>query len=209
MLRVRFTEIYVEEMTEPDDLRKIVNRYITDMPNSLVEAAVNTYLLSRTYSDTRLVDTNGKKPKYSLRSLTRSLLVARNLYSLGLRGMNRAILEGFLLNFFTQIAEGAQRDFFLKFLMKSLNASENLKELSMPMSRPKSYSSDECVLIKPFWLKVGKYPTSDWSKKDQNGFVKYVMTPSIEQYIRNICAAVVSNVAPILLEGPTSVGKTT
>ena len=80
------------------------------------------------------------------------------------------------------------------------------KELNTPPTRPGGKNSDpsEWMLVKPFWLRAGSLPTVDWTKKDAAGITRFVMTKTVEGYIRDLTAAVAAAVAPILLQGPTS-----
>ena len=62
--------------------------------------------------------------------------------------------------------------------------------------------------MKPFWLQSGKLPPNDWAVKDERGITRFVKTVAVSRNIRDLAAAVAASVAPILLQGPTSVGKT-
>jgi midasin len=75
-LRGRFTDLYVEELTDPADLRCVVQGYLRGINNpSLVGDIVAVYLGCRAASEDHLTDSAGQRPRYSLRSLTRSLQV--------------------------------------------------------------------------------------------------------------------------------------
>ena len=214
-LRCRFTEIYADELTDKQDLATVVTGYLSDQGIAPIEDIVSTYLECREMSNSKLEDSAGQRPRFSLRSLTRSLRAANKFMSLGIRPFNRALFEGFLLNFQTLLGEASRiiiwRMLNSKFNVDSRGSASSSKDLSLPFTRPggKKSSADDWVLVKPFWLKVGPNKSNDWCEKDEYGITRFVMTKTVESTIRDIVAAIVSNVAPILLQGPTSVGKTT
>jgi MoxR-like ATPase len=206
LLRTRFTEFYVEELFDPRDLQAIVKRYLPEFSDNLVEQIVSTYAGCRHYADATLTDISGRRIHYSLRSLTRSLLSARKFISIGMKSPSRAIFEGFVLNFYTKIGDPDQKSMLWQYLLSMFGLTEN--NLSSALSRPTDKSAD-WVSVKPFWLRAGKRAQVDWTSKDAAGIVRFVTTKSTEVYLRHIITAIATNVAPILLEGPTSVGKTT
>jgi midasin len=129
---------------------------------------------------------------------------------IGLRPLNRTLFEGFLLNFQT-LLDGSSRSFMWSFLKNSFSVAGNAKELALPPVRPggKRLTAEDWVLVKPFWLRTGSLAPVDWAAKDDRGITRFVPTATVEAAVRNIAAAVAANVAPVLLQGPTSVGKTT
>lgn len=213
-LRSRFTEIFTPEMLDPQDLENVVHKYMADYTGVPVADIVNVYLGCRSASEmsdvVSLADGGGHRPHYSLRSLTRSMRAAKSFTNIGIKPINRALFEGFLLNFQTSLAAESGRQYMWTFLKNSFNAPSE-KELNIPPSRPGGKKSDasEWVLLKPFWLRAGPLGLVDWAEKSETGIRMFVITKTVEQYLRDICAAVAANVAPILLQGPTSVGKTT
>jgi midasin (ATPase involved in ribosome maturation) len=214
-LRSRFTELYCEELTDPQDLRQVVERVLSDdgsvggTMTEHVDDIVSVYLGCRASADVNLVDGSGQRPRFSLRSLTRSLRASKAFMDIGLRPFNRTLFEGFLLNFQT-LLDGNSRNFMWTFLRNSLNVTGNTKELAQPPQRPggKKLTADDWVLVKPFWLRTGKLTPVDWAAKDSRGITKFVLTATVDAAVRNLAAAIAAGVAPVLLQGPTSVGKT-
>jgi midasin (ATPase involved in ribosome maturation) len=213
-LRSRFTELYAEEVKDPQDLRHVVQRVLQDcsIPTSdegQIDTIVSVYLGCRSMAETKLADGAGQRPRFSLRSLTRSLKAAKGFIDVGLRPLNRAIFEGFLLNFHTLLG-GHCRTLMWTFLKKSLGVAGGIRELAIPPSRPggKKLQASDWVLVKPFWLRTGGNTPKDWAEKDERGITRFVLTPTVDAAVRDLAAAVAASVAPILLQGPTSVGKT-
>jgi midasin (ATPase involved in ribosome maturation) len=213
-LRCRFTEIYTEELTDPQDLSLVVQRYLQDVNDAPVQDIVNVYLGCRASCEVgvhSLVDGAGQRPRYSLRSLTRALRAAVRFMQLGLKPLNRALFEGFILNFQTLLGESSKQ-FMRTFLGQSFSISGRGDGNDVPPPRPggKKSNPSDWVLVKPFWLHCGPLAVVDWTIKDPlTGLVRFVMTKSMELYIKDLTSAVAADVAPVLLQGPTSVGKTT
>ena len=209
-LRSRFTELYVDEMTDPNDLILIVSKYMSGIQDAPITDIVQVYLGCRAAAEDHLVDGTGQKPRYSLRSLTRSLRATNSFLQMGMRPLGRCLYEAFVLNFQTMLSESC-RIFMLEFLKNSLYPEGQMRDLNFPPQRPggRTTSVDDWSLVKPFWLRTGKFPVVDWSEKNDSGVVRFVSTPTVMINIRTVAAGIAANVAPILLQGPTSIGKTT
>jgi len=98
----RFTEVYVEELTDPTELQVLVSDYLKEMALSSlqIEKIVEFYLSVKALSQTSLVDGMGKKPHFSLRTLCRALKISSmNMYG----SVNRSLYESFCLSFLTQL----------------------------------------------------------------------------------------------------------
>ncbi|EWM28421.1 mdn1 midasin family protein [Nannochloropsis gaditana] len=72
----------------------------------------------------------------------------------------------------------------------------------------------ESVLVDgPFWLPSGPLPLRDWNQEEGSGgpgTKRFILTPSARLALRGLARAVAGgHGAPILLQGPTSAGKTT
>ena len=218
-IRSRFTELYVDELTDSNQLRFVAARYLdgavvtNGVPlehSESVMTAVDTYLQCRTHSEQSLVDGGGQRPRYTMRTLCRALAAARSLIIQQRYSPQRAILEGFELAF-----EGSldlpSRTIVQKLFNSSLGKGLSSKDRDHPGRRPDGKSGvDTHVLIKPFWLKSGNEEQTDWadSSSAPNGRPKFVLTPSATANLRRLCQAVASGPWSVLLEGPTSAGKT-
>lgn len=60
----RFTELYVDELTDRTDLGLMVSCYLPDLQSSKVDDIVKFYLDVRTASNTTLSDAMGHKPHF-------------------------------------------------------------------------------------------------------------------------------------------------
>jgi midasin len=162
-LRSRFTEFWCAEMVDRDDVRNVVIRYLGETNDCNYDDIVSIYLDLKHSSDClnfegaalTLIDGSGQRPRYSLRTLTRSLKAAKLLFSNNFRPLNRALFEGFLINFCAVLSEKC-RSCVLEYLKKRFCIPSS-KNLNLPPPRPKNgaQESQNYVLIKPFWLRTG------------------------------------------------------
>lgn len=101
-LRNRFTEFFIEELTEKNDLLLLVNTYLKDlgMKQSKIESIVKFYLNIRKEAMNNLCDGSGHAPHYSLRTLCRALTIAAEN---NCGTVDRNLYEAFCLSFLTQL----------------------------------------------------------------------------------------------------------
>ena len=217
-IRSRFTELYVDELIDSNQLRFVASRYLdgavvtNGMPlehSESILTAVDAYLECRLLSEQSLVDGGGQRPRYTMRTLCRALAAARSLILQQRYSPQRAILEGFELAF-----EGSldlpSRCIVQKLFNSSLGKGLSSKERDHPGRRPDGKNGIEAyTLIKPFWMKTGDEEQTDWAEpSSSNGRPRFILTPSATANLRRLCQAVASGPWSILLEGPTSAGKT-
>ena len=93
-IRNRFTEVVVDEMTDTQDIRMLVQDYLQGLalPAKQISGIVQFYSAVRTAASTSLVTGEGRRPTFSLRTLCRALKVAaRNPCG----SVRRSLLEAF------------------------------------------------------------------------------------------------------------------
>lgn len=101
-LRNRFTEFFVDELTEKNDLLLLVGSYLEalSLKDGELGRIVEFYLRVRKETEVSLTDGLGHKPHFSLRSLCRALMVtARNPCGM----VKKSLYEAFCLSFLTQL----------------------------------------------------------------------------------------------------------
>lgn len=215
-IRSRFSEIYVNELLDPVELRVVSARYLESVlpvdgkppeHKDIVITIVEVYLKCRQMADTVLSDGAGHKPRYTMRTLSRALSAAKAMVLNQRLPLKRALYEGFQLAF-----EGALDAASVKAARKVLKAllPDDLKkaDLEHPGRRPNGKDGSDFVLVKPFWIKTGPQEKEDWSDAAADGKSRFVLTSSISSSLRRLSRALASGPWPILLEGPTSAGKT-
>ncbi|RWS13574.1 hypothetical protein B4U79_11757 [Dinothrombium tinctorium] len=196
-IRHRFSEFFVEEMEDENDLQILVNSYLNGLISpSQISKIVSFYLDVRKEAENSLCDTNGSRPHYSLRTLCRALRVCASNPCFNIQ---RSLFEAFSLSFLTQLNSSSYTK------VKSLIASHLLggkKELSVIKSQIQPPTNvDDFILCQGFWISRGKEkPFTD---------ANYIITSSIRRNLIDLARIVsIGKTFPILIQGETSVGKT-
>ena len=201
-LRSRFTEIFV---TSPDrkieSLVLVIKEYLGSHSNVDIRAAIdiaNLYLeIKRLGEQNAVVDGSGQKPHFSLRTLTRTLVYVRDIAHI--YGLRRSLFEGFCMSFLTLLSaeSGIQA---LSLIQKYIigphkNGPAHMKQSPRPPEDRKQY-----IQFKHYWIAQGGHPVQEQPH--------YILTPSVERNLLNLVRATSTRRFPILLQGPTSSGKT-
>jgi midasin len=203
-LRSRFTEIYV---ASPDkdkkDLLTIIKTYLkgnNTRLDQLADSVADLYLEIKQLAESKmLVDGANEVPHFSLRTLTRVLTYANDVAPY--YGIERALYEGFSMGFLTLLSQDSEKEVLPrihKYLLKRPNI------LSQPPKRPtdgkeyvsfKNQSKDH-----QYWLRQGQEARLE--RPD------YIITPYVERNLLNLVRATSTRRYPVLIQGPTSAGKT-
>lgn len=203
-IRARFTEIDVPAPdADRETLLSIVTQYIG--PSAVGDKAAimdiaEFYTAVKKLAEGRhIADGSNHRPHYSMRTLARALTFAADMAKT--YGLRRAIWEGCLMAFTMVLdAPSAQLVTILaqKHLLSSVRNQRSL--LSKEPVAPHSRSADEFFKLGPFYLERGPLP--DDLVED------YIITPSVETKLVDLARIIVTRRFPVLIEGPTSSGKT-
>lgn len=183
-LRSRFSEYFVDDVLDDEDLTLFVNRYLGDRKSvsELVHKIVCFYKTVKRDSEERLQDGANQKPQYSLRSLYRALEYTTMTESEGKFELRKAIYDGFSMFFGTLL------------------------------DRPSAKIMDQMILS---YLLGGKIPSHvpfdvylDSASTSSEFTEKYILTRSVREHLRDLARAIKIKKYPVLLQGPTSSGKT-
>lgn len=146
-----------------------------------------------------------QRPGYSLRTLSRAL--EYTVAALPIYGFQRALFDGFCMGFLTLLdrpSAPTMERLLVKHLLKG--SVGGLKALLRPPPQP----SPNHVLFEQFWVEAGStariLSSADFAEGP--GRSRYVMTESVREHLKNLARAVLVRRYPILLQGPTSSGKT-
>jgi midasin len=204
-IRSRFTELYVDS---PDRDRKsllsIVQSYLPDdLSRHLIGDVTELYCDIQKLSDANsLVDGAGQKPHFSLRTLTRTLTYARDIAApIGAKDgvYRRALFEGFHMSFLTLLDSASEALLAPKILSHLFGKHANAKsELNKPLPRPgdgRTYVQEN-----HYWIRKGNLAVQEQPH--------YIITPFVRHNLDNLIRAVSTRKLPILIQGPTSSGKT-
>ncbi|KAI0400957.1 hypothetical protein F4802DRAFT_619434 [Xylaria palmicola] len=207
-LRSRFTELYVGS---PDkdlkDLLTIIKTYLSGRSAKDDQAADD---IGRLYLNTkkraeekRLVDGANEVPHFSLRTLTRVLTYVNDVSPL--YGLRRSLFEGFSMGFLTLLDRASEETLVPLIHHYLLDKHGNARSL---LSQPPKHPSDGKEYVKflnrnkdrHYWLLQGAETPIERSD--------YIITPYIERNLLNLVRATSTRRFPILIQGPTSAGKT-
>ena len=173
-LRSRFTEYFVDDVLEDDDLSLFISQFLSSghKDQQLVNKIVCFYKASKKESEERLLDGANQKPQYSLRSLYRALEYTRKAEIEF--GFQKALYDGFSM-FFLTLLDGPSTE-----IMRQKILSILLGGRMPPDDRHLTFKSDG----------------------------GYILTKSVKEHLGNLNCAVLIKRYPVLLQGPTSSGKT-
>jgi midasin len=198
-LRNRFTEFFVDELTEKSDLLLLVSSYLDalSLKESDLEKIVDFYLKVRKETETTLSDGLGHKPHFSLRSLCRALMItARNPCGM----VKKSLYEAFCLSFLTQLDSASYTFVESKIARYLVGDEKSLKSiLKQPIPPPKD-NPDDYLQFEGYWVRKGNLEcvTPD----------DYILTNSVRKNLKDLVRIVSIGGLPVLLQGVTSVGKT-
>ncbi|KIW15707.1 hypothetical protein PV08_05757 [Exophiala spinifera] len=201
-LRSRFTEIYVPSGDNNlEDLTKIIQSYLGSHLDNDRRAApdlARAYLdLQKLNKEHKLTDGAGDVPHFSIRSLVRCLLYV--LQHSASHGLRRAMYEGFAMSFFTVLSR-ASEDLALPTLEKHLLSNVKNKQSFFRQQPKMPFNGEEFIAFRHHLVKRGSL-SLDFQPH-------YIRTPSVERNLLNLARAASMRRFPILLQGPTSAGKT-
>ncbi|KNZ64278.1 hypothetical protein VP01_1047g1, partial [Puccinia sorghi] len=203
-LRSKFTELYVQPPdNDREALLNIISQHLGGICASDKRAIADTadcYSAIRTLArNGSLADGTNAPPHYSMRTLSRALTFATDISdSLCLR---RALVEGFLMAFVTTLDTKSTEVVYQLIDRHIVQNGKNPKAILFQLpKRPEN--QDSYIQVGSFWLK--KAQVLDESVPTQ----EYVLTESVKSKIVDLARAVTTGRWPVLIQGPTSSGKT-
>ncbi|KAI1304313.1 hypothetical protein F5Y03DRAFT_175160 [Xylaria venustula] len=207
-LRSRFTELYVGSPDQDlKDLLTIIKTYLSGKSAKDDQAAddiARLYLnTKRRAEEKRLVDGANEVPHFSLRTLTRVLTYVNDVSPF--YGLRRSLFEGFSMGFLTLLDRASEETLVPLIHHHLLDRHGNARSL---LSQPPRHPNDGKEYVKflnrnkdrHYWLLQGAETPIERSD--------YIITPYIERNLLNLVRATSTRRFPILIQGPTSAGKT-
>ncbi|KAI5928416.1 hypothetical protein F4810DRAFT_705356 [Camillea tinctor] len=207
-IRSRFTELYVSSPDrELKDLLTIVKAYLSGKSSKDDQAAddiARLYLSTKARAEEkRLVDGANEVPHFSLRTLTRVLSYVNDVSPF--YGLRRALFEGFSMGFLTLLDRASEETLVPLIHHYLLDKHGSARSL---LSQPPRHPNDGRQYVKfinknkdrQYWLLQGS--ETPLERTD------YIITPYIERNLLNLVRATSTRRFPILIQGPTSAGKT-
>ncbi|KAG1742325.1 P-loop containing nucleoside triphosphate hydrolase protein [Suillus paluster] len=199
-IRARFTEIDVPPPdADRETLLSIVSQYIGASAVGDKGAVMDVAEFYISVKGAELADGSNKKPHYSMRTLARALTFAAEIA--GMFGLRRALWEGMLMAF-TMVLDGRSAETVTALAQKHILAGvRNPRSLlAREPNLPPGHSVEEFIKFGPFHLEKGPLP--------EDLMEEYIMTPSVEKKLVDLARIVLTRRFPVLIEGPTSAGKT-
>lgn len=192
-IRNRFTEFFVDELTTDADLGLLVGDYLanTGIQRKSVHSIVKLYKSLRRLSELQLNDGLGNRPVYSLRTLCRSLRIcARNLCG----SIERNLYESFCLSFLTQLDPESHQLVLLLIRDALLQNPKAVLNMSLPQL------GEHYLQFEGYWIQRGSL--------EPQSCEHYILTDSVKKNLQDLARIISIGKLPILLQGPTSAGKT-
>ncbi|KAL4893065.1 AAA ATPase [Aspergillus ambiguus] len=201
-LRSRFTELYVQSPdNDLDDLLALIQKYLGDLTlgdSRIVSDLAQLYMETKRLSNgNQLTDGAGQRPHFSIRTLVRALVYVND--HAHIYGLRRAVFEGFSMSFLTVLSQESEK-LLTPLLERHIFANaKNARALLGQTPRPPNDGQDY-VQFKHYWMRRGHLLPEEQPH--------YIITPFIEKNLKNLVRASSTRRFPILLQGPTSAGKT-
>ncbi|XP_050325190.1 midasin [Bactrocera neohumeralis] len=192
-IRNRFTEFFVDELTTDVDLTLLISDYLktTGIQRKSVASLVQLYKKLKLLSKLELNDGLGNRPVFSLRTLCRSLRIcAKNLCG----SVERNLYESFCMSFLTQL-DPVSHNVVLHLIQQALLS--NVKAV-LNQSIPKP--GENYLNFEGYWIQQGP--------KEPEEYNSYILTKSVKENLRDLARIISIGKLPVLLQGPTSAGKT-
>jgi midasin len=201
IVRKNFVEYFVSEMEDLAEIEGVIrskSRSLLEEKDNLKLAQL--YLRLRTLAKTHLiVDGFNRKPTISLRALSRAIEIALKSQSL-YANKQRSLLEGMYSSFSSNLSPES-KTLFDNLVKEIFTVADEF--LQKCQEQAKNASKEGFVNVEGFLLKKGAVKI-----EQQTTFSKFMLTGSVKRNLIELLRVVCHSNYPILLEGPTSSGKT-
>lgn len=203
-IRSQFTEIYVQSPDRDlEDLLSIIDKYIGRYSVGdewVVNDVAELYMKAKVLSElNQIVDGANQRPHFSIRTLSRTLTYVSDI--IPIYGLRRSLFEGFSMTFLTLLDVNSA--LILKPIIEkyTINRLKNAKSVmsSIPAC-PSSSNLGSYIQFQHYWMKRGPYEIQEQPD--------YILTPYVKSNLLNLVRATSGRRFPVLIQGPTSAGKT-
>lgn len=198
-VRNQFSEIWsLSPEFDQEALRAIISRYLSTGTDSVViNDIAQLYTKARALAAShQLADGAGQRPHFSIRTLSRALSTAANIAKM--YGLRRALYEAFSMCFLTLLDDSSSKK--LSSVLEEHLLAKIPNRKSVLAQVPSKPNAGRFVQFAHWWMPCGS--------KELSGDPDYILTPSIERNLLNLVRASSTKMYPIMIQGPTSSGKT-
>ncbi|XP_037949486.1 midasin [Teleopsis dalmanni] len=192
-IRNRFTEFFVDELTTDSDLTLLISDYLgnTGIQRKSVTSIVKLYKKLKVLSRLELNDGLGNRPVFSLRTLCRSLRIcAKNLCG----SIERNLYESFCMSFLTQL-DPVSHNIVINLIKEAL-----LSNPKVVLNKAIPSPGEDYLNFEGYWIQQGPNELQECEG--------YILTDSVKENLKDLSRIISIGKLPILLQGPTSAGKT-
>ncbi|KAJ3255785.1 hypothetical protein HK103_006043 [Boothiomyces macroporosus] len=209
-LRSRFTEFWVNS---PDaninDLLLVIKSYIYKFLPAGPSGEEICRDIAEFYTQCKKLAVDGmvfdgadQRVHISMRTLTRALSCAS--FIAPTYGIRRSLYEGCFMTFMTGLSTDSFKKLYGILETCILNTVRNPQAFikQIPQKPDEAEYSSRYTLVDSFWLEKGPLEIPE------NLDNQFVLTPSVKTNLANLARGCLSRKYPILIQGPTSAGKT-
>ncbi|EGR30434.1 type a von willebrand factor domain protein [Ichthyophthirius multifiliis] len=199
-IRKKFTEIYVHDIKEREDVQNLVKKKLGSQIAVEISSKIVDLFMEMKYDlNNNIEDGYQRKLHISLRNLARALNYIKQ--NIGTYGLDRVLYDGLYLGFGTALSQASQGHFQMQ-IEKTFQIS-HLKYSEMLNQKQKVIENNPLkVNLYGFILNKGSLKI----KKEEE--CEFLITDMFKKYTIDVLRAISSSDLPVLLEGPTSAGKT-
>lgn len=208
-VRSQFTELWsLSPDSDPEALREIIKKYLPHGTDSTVINDVSQfYIAARDLAKThQLADGAGQRPHFSIRTLSRALVTASTISPI--YHLRRALFEAFSMCFLTLLDESSSKILSEALEVWILSKIPNLKSVMSQVPPQPQTPGVSYIRFKHWWMPCGGDFDRSVSSITDESVKDYILTPSVERNMLNLVRASALKMFPILIQGPTSSGKT-
>ena len=200
-IKKNFVEYFVKDIEDANELQMIIkNKSKHQFQESEYKAIVELYLRLRNLAAKHfLTDGFGRKPTISLRALSRAIEISIASQALYQANKQRAVVEGLYASLCSNLSPESKSVFennISEVFQIDINFLEHVQEAC------KNTQKAGFINIEGFLLKLGSHSPKNAAETD------FLMTGSVKKNLSDLLRVVCHSHYPILLEGPTSAGKT-
>ncbi|KAL0229956.1 hypothetical protein PCE1_003520 [Barthelona sp. PCE] len=204
-VRYLFNEIYVPRLIQQDSLELLAQALLrtVNISNNICRKCALFYIeCHKLATEGSLFTTDGLPPTFSIRTLSRALRHCSKLA--GVYGKYRALHDGIQMTFFGTLNDESRRLLYASLGSIVFNTSELRNAIKTPPNVTQAHRvfNTAATIVERCAIPLGELPV----KEDSS--LKFIRTATVRRNLTKVAMAIGNSSYPILLEGPTSAGKT-
>jgi midasin len=200
LIRKNFIEYYVKELEDPSEIMAIIKTRSKCLFQEMeYQRITQLYLkLREQVNKHHITDGFNRKPTISLRALSRAIDIAMISWQYYPNQRSRAVIEGLFAAFASNLGVSSKK-LFSSIIAETFQIDQGF--LSKAEQSSASIEKYGFINIEGFLLKKGSQPLKE-------NTTEFLLTASVKNNMVELLRVLAHSSYPILLEGPTSAGKT-